>query len=86
MTYSPTFGKHTPHVQFLQCRNHQVIIDCWTQEYYRVLDEWIAQGRFAGKDQDIMIDIVERHPDRFLLLESHGEKKIGRTKHSVESL
>lgn len=53
----------------------QAAVDWWTQEYYRLLDEWIGKSRFAGKDQDLMIDIFERQPQRFLLLQSHGTLK-----------
>ncbi len=52
----------------------QAVIDWWAQEYYRVLDDWVAEGRFAGKDQDLMIDIFERHPDKFILLRSQGKE------------
>ena len=48
-------------------------MDWWAREYYRVLDDWVAQHRFAGKDQNLMIDIFESCPDKFLLLQSYGK-------------
>lgn len=55
---------------------YQATIDWWSTEYYRVLDDWVSQGRFAGKDQDLMVDIFDRYPNKFLLLRSYGKRGV----------
>ena len=43
------------------------------QTYYAHVDELFAKKEFVGKDQDLMTDILYRHPDRFLVLRSDRE-------------
>lgn len=45
----------------------------WAQTYYDYVDELFAKKMFVGKDQDLMTDLLYRHPDRFLVLRSDRE-------------
>ena len=45
----------------------------WTQTYYAHVNELFAKKEFVGKDQNLMTDILYRHPDRFLVLRSDRE-------------
>lgn len=42
----------------------------WTQTFYDYVNELFAKKEFVGKDQNLMTDLLYRHPDRFLVLRS----------------
>lgn len=47
---------------------HKNIIPIWTNEYYYMLNEFIKNNYFAGKDQSIMSNLYLRHRDNLIEL------------------
>jgi len=46
----------------------------WHEEYYKILDEFIKKGQFAGKDQSIMATVAILNKDLVQIISPNGAK------------
>lgn len=45
----------------------------WTDAYYELVNQTVTAKKFAGKEQDLMTNLLYQYPERFWVLQSDGE-------------